>query len=695
MPVAASDFLWENTGFSASGTSVVVAHPDAGGTTAGTTVVVSVVHSATTVTAPAGFASAGTTIAVFVKSNVSAGETSWTFTLNTSGTAVWYILEIDNVALDDPFDGSGSTSGVISNGAALTSATVSNAGASGVALMFLGTAKIGTTDVSTWASWTNSFTERVDVAPASGSAGRQIAVAYKLYEGWSSHSTAATLTSTVASVSTGSSLVLLRSVDASINAPLSFHTGFEFGTHAGMANTSNSPLGTVSAAPSGTWGTNYLVQSGSARNGGYGLRVVSSASIAYVVLPTVSAGTVSFGCNIKPVSGTADALVLVVGTGNNVFLTYDSSTEKFGLNWNGGTTQWQTGTTPIGTWAWVDIRAYGNSSSRHADWTIETGTGTGSQTSPADLTGVSVATTAICYLGSPNSRTGTFDYDDVVLTRYAGAYPLGQHTHQLLVPETTGASVSGTSGNFNEFTANGTLAAFASTSGQRLDEVPPTISASSDGVVQVTLAASDYMEFPMGTYTLASDEIIAGVRALASLWGGTGTGTGTLGFRGYDGTTETTFVAASTSFDPDSLTAASSTYPLWYAAQWSGGLNGAWTQTRLNAAALRLGFSTDATPDMGASAMYLEVAIKKAGLARQVTIEDPMSATVDLLVNTYSSATVSYVITNLDAARSVNFNYSISGTPQTPVTVSPSSSQTIDIHADNFGNISDLSLEPQ
>ena len=36
-----------------------------------------------------------------------------------------------------------------------------------------------------------------------------------------------------------------------------------------------------------------------------------------------------------------------------------------------------------------------------------------------------------------------------------------------------------------------------------------------------------------------------------------------------------------------------------------------WTQAELNAAALRVGFSGDATPDMGIHAAYLEVAIGK------------------------------------------------------------------------------------
>jgi hypothetical protein len=114
----------------------------------------------------------------------------------------------------------------------------------------------------------------------------------------------------------------------------------------------------------------------------------------------------------------------------------------------------------------------------------------------------------------------------------------------------------------------------------------------------------------------------------------------------------------------------------------------------LNAAALRVGFSTDATPDMGISAAYLEVAIKKLTGTRQITLEDPMSATADIYVHPYSSASVSYVITNNDATRSVNFNYSISGTPQTPVTVLPGTNQTVTVNADNFGDISDVDLEP-
>ena len=47
----------------------------------------------------------------------------------------------------------------------------------------------------------------------------------------------------------------------------------------------------------------------------------------------------------------------------------------------------------------------------------------------------------------------------MVYSRYYAAWPLGAACGARLVPESTGATVSGTSGNFNRFTNNGTLAA--------------------------------------------------------------------------------------------------------------------------------------------------------------------------------------------------------------------------------------------
>jgi hypothetical protein len=338
-----------------------------------------------------------------------------------------------------------------------------------------------------------------------------------------------------------------------------------------------------------------------------------------------------------------------------------------------------------------------SSTTWRADWLIETGTGDGHQTPPADLSAGVTPSTFRLVLGSLLTETFTADYDDLILSRYPAAYPLGPHEVRRLVPETTGATVSGTAANFNQFTNNGTLAAFTTGAGALLDEVPPTVSASSDGVVQVAVGASDYMNFPMANLTLDPNEIIAGVRAVASLWGGTGSGTGTLGFRGHDGTAETTFVAASESFDPDSLTAISGTYPRWYQGMW--GVGSAWTQTKLNAAALRVGFSTDATPDMGVSALYLEVATRTIVTSwtvhRLTDNEDPEvdAAVVTETLHPYNSAVRVFTVSNDSPTRTAVFNYTIGGVAQTPVVVAPGAGPTeVSISSDTYGEVDSTSF---
>jgi hypothetical protein len=212
--------------------------------------------------------------------------------------------------------------------------------------------------------------------------------------------------------------------------------------------------------------------------------------------------------------------------------------------------------------------------------------------------------------------------------------------------------------------------------------------------VQVTAAASDYVELPMQTYTCASDEVIAGVRMIAAMWGGTGTGTGTFGIKGWDGVTETSLAPNTTIYDAASPTAVSATEPLWMAFPWGLSPGNPWTQARLNNAALRVGFSSDATPDMGISAIYLEVAIRKTPVVRQITQGEADEFAVDLRIHPYDSSSVSYLLTSADATRGATFNYSVSGTPQTPVYVAASSTQEVVVNAAAFGDITIDGFEP-
>lgn len=697
MPVDIStDILWRATGHATSTTSVVVTHPDAGGTTAGSTVIVIIRSSgAAGFSRPTGWAGDGAAalagLYFFRVDDVAAAETSWTFTRSpVAGNSAWWMAEVVNLSVDSLEVLSAGTNGTNATGTTRSTGTTAlNAGSNSLQIAVFGSTKAASGDTHSWDSYTNSFTELDDFNPA-GVAGQCIAVAAKVVETQGTFDTTATFTTSTGTPATGAALAIYRGADADINAPLAYCTGFEFGTHAGMGPTANaawgqfpSSLGPIGGALPGTWGTHYRVISGAARNGGYGLEVANTASGHPVVLPELAAGTISLSGSVKPVSGSGTPMAVFLdpsGSVTNLCLHYDVTNEKFGLRWGAGSTEWQTGTTPLGTWATVQIRARMNSSVYHAEWWIDTGTGDGLQASPGDLTGQGASGVIVPSLGSDLSQTATFYYDDWVYTRYYAAFPLGIHRVTLLVPETTGATVSGTASNFNRFTSNGTLAAVNGTEGALLDEVPPTISASSDGVVQVSVAASDYLNLPMSTYTLADNEIIAGVRFLASLWGGTGSGTGTLGWRGHDGTSETTFIAASASYDADSLTTGSASYPLWYTTMWSGGVNGAWTQTRLNAAAVRMGFSTDATPDMGASAVYLEVAVREVATFvrhRLVDGEDPDSdpdATVEEGLHPYNSGERFFRVTNNHPTLSVTFRFYESGGEHasSPVVLAPS-----------------------
>jgi hypothetical protein len=195
--------------------------------------------------------------------------------------------------------------------------------------------------------------------------------------------------------------------------------------------------------------------------------------------------------------------------------------------------------------------------------------------------------------------------------------------------------------------------------------------------VQVANDGTSYLRIPFGDYTAATDdEIIAGVRFLASEWGGTGSGSGNLGWRVYDGVTETVIQAVSALYDADSLTAVSATYPRWVSGMWPGSSSGAWTPTRLNDAEARMGWSTDATPDMGASAMYLEVATRRCARFvkyRLVDGEDPndYQAAVYEYLDPYNSDVKVYEVDNQDLTRTCRFTYTAPGESEVVVTAAP------------------------
>jgi hypothetical protein len=703
--LSADDLIQFDEGSVTAGTSIAVSLP--AGTTAGNTVIV-FIHSNVALTAPSDVTVATTNTfspSVFYKSNVGAGETSWTFT-QASADAAWVAVEMSNIDPVEPYEtGVISTFGTTaSNGGTLSTGTTGfNIGLSTVQFALFSAYLTSGTATKSWSGYTNGFTEITQIDSTSGTNRPCLAASVNFLTGSTAQfQSTGTLTISTGSATVRARMVVFREAGSPISAPLAGLTGFEFGTHGGLAETtvhstgSNQPLGPSAGPPVGTWGTHYSIGSSYARNGDYGLRISTSAATCNVPIACHLTTPGVYAQNIRPVSGSGTPTVMTwdVATGTDLLLVYDVATEKFGLRWGAGTVSYQTGTTPLNTWAWVEVRIKTNATTHHADWWCETGTGDGLQTSPADLTGMTSTLLVQVALSGLTSQTVTFDADDPVYSRAYAAFPLGSHKVIALGVDTGGtATVSGTAANFNVFTNNGTLAGFSSAAAlAALDERPPTVSASADGLVQVTTASTDYVELPMQTYTLAADEVIAGVRMIASMWCGAGASTGNLTIKGYDGVTLTSLAART--FDAGSPTAVSATEPLWMASPWAMTPGNPWTPTRLNNAVLRVGYSSDAVPTMGISAIYLEVAIRKTPVYRQITTGEADEFTVDLRVHPYDSSSVSYLVGSTHATRGATFNYSISGTPQTPVYVAASSTEEVVVNAASFGEISDLSFEP-
>lgn len=701
MPLAAENFVHENSGVvTTPGTDCVVALAGTDQTTAGNTLIV-FLTAQVGVTPPAGFVEDEgpvVNLTAFRKSEVATGETSWTFTVPPNSVFAWYVAEVSNLDPVEPLDASADSGGAFGStsngGTRSTGTTPLNAGLNTVVLAAFSAVQAAGSSES-WSGYTGDFEELADVSPNVDGA-YQLAVARKFVSGTTGQfESTATLATSQASTSTGAIIVAYRAADSPIVAPLAHLQGFENGTHGGInSHTGSTSLtGAGFTVTSGTWGTNYLIQAGSARNSSYGLRVTQSGVAAHVRAGDVNAPSGSAGLDVRVVSATGTVVVasLTAQTGTPlVQLLYDADASKFGVRCGTiGTTSWQSGTTATNTWVWVDIRWKTNTSTWHAEWRLETGTDTYTEQAAAELSGQAVTNFYMVELGrASTAQTMTADYDNVCLSRYYVAYPLGPHQVRLLTVDTGGTpTVSGTSTNFSRFTANGTLAAIdAATAALLVDEVPPTVSASADGVCQTATAAGDYIEFPMAAATVAADEVIDGVRMLAAMWGGTGAGTGTVGIRGWDGTTETTLVPASTSYDAGSPTAVSSTEPRWQCAMWQFPTGG-WTKTRLDAAALRFGYSTDAAPDMGCDALYLEYATRKAAI-------QPLFGTLATqAIHPNTEGIRSVTVDTTTTGQAADLYYEESGSPTT-VPVAASITQTETIDAPDMPTVNVLAIYP-
>jgi hypothetical protein len=559
-------------------------------------------------------ASAGaaqTSVYLFRQSVPTAGASSWLVGPGTgTSTLAWWIAEVDGLDQEAAFD-------VAATSAADTDpqpsgTTGNNSAVDCIAFAVFGSAT--TTEVApTWSGYSNGFVELAQSATgaSAGSTNVSVAGAYAFPATQGPVSGTALQSGSTGQLTQGL-VVVYRAAIAKSYFPIVLASSFDFGTMAGQVS------GGVSGLRPADVSANATVTAAAAHTGGYGLRLTAAGTIAQygwtypgAIQNGPNRGTCTLAMRIRVNSATGTvviARILEDNAGSEINLVYNASTNKLGTRFGtSGTVAYQGDTLPMSNWAHVELRFRGllHPSTRWCEWMI----GEVSQPEPTPAGASQGAGLVGLQFGFNVAQTCQVDYDDLRIGQLQGDYPLGEQAVIVLgVDGTATPTISGTTTNFQTFTANGTMAAWnAATAVAAVDELPPTIGASADGVAQVAAAASDYMEFPMATYTLQPDEVISGVRVVVVGWAAGSPAAATIGVRGWDGTTETVLMAVQNPAFTNSTTA-----PGWYAGMWE--TPGGWTQTKLDAACVRLGFSTDASPAIGAHAIYLEVVITKPGL---------------------------------------------------------------------------------
>jgi hypothetical protein len=377
--------------------------------------------------------------------------------------------------------------------------------------------------------------------------------------------------------------------------------GMEWGTANGLV-TGNTGSRIFDSA-TGTLGTDIQVIAGAAKNGSYGLRISGANNFVRWDTNTLGASRTSvvfhfwWRASTDP-SGLKEIFVFDLTGAGNDFASLDYIPASNLLRWFGPGGSIDSSTINPNVWYLVEGRYTISSGTHTFVWQIDGVAQTG-------LSGSQTADTfaGVCFGDRSSGTTGASDFDDILISITSGDYPLGEHRVDVVSVDPSGTvTLSGTTGNFQTFSGSTpTKTAWnATTARDAVDELPPNTGSSQDGWCQITTAANDYVEMPMTSLTLGSDVVVA-ARMYAAIWSQDATG-GFFGLRSYNGTTETNLFGATISISGNNTT----TLP-WVSEMLT--LADVNTQAELDDLRIRGGFSTDAAPDMGLHAVYVELAL--------------------------------------------------------------------------------------
>lgn len=695
MPLSVDNIIQLNTG-SFEGTSGSATLPS--GTTAGSAVLIfaglsSDNSSSHSISTPSGFDVVATLSAprftfpyVFLDQSSAGSETSWTLTVNGGSRIVcWAVAEVTGLDMTEAFL-AGVPNGVFLNTSVnpsgvqslVTSRSTNTSSTSesfdSMALAFFVATSADST-IPVISGHTNGFTEIAATSFAGASQAQAISLAAKPSLSLATYSTTVSVSPSAYTVA---ALHAYTAADARHAPNIETCAGFEVGTATGLATTG---IATGDGPPifDAVTGSPSVVTT-SPRTGSYCLELSSSSAAECVTWTAPSSPTPAgnlnkiFGGNGTPLGvcrfhvyfptslPSADTEIASVEAGslaNGVVIRYVSASQKLGVKIGSGTEVLSDATVAASKWIGIDFRYDPRTTTHTCDWQVDYDTS--DATAPVAQTSASTgsmtaAAITTARFGWSDARTATVRYDDIVWTRARKAYPIGGVNIRPLKVDPAGTpTISGTSTNFQVFTNNGSGSAWNATNARNaLDDVPPSIGSTADGVMQINVATSDYAEVPMETYTAAPDHVLRAARWYWAGWAGSGN-PASCRFDILDGTTDRVLHSlADHGFDDTAL--------VWMAGMHrpAGSAFYQLNQDKVDGLKFRWGWSDDANPDAGIHCALVELVTQPAVVYGVLEAEGG-AFNVYVRQDPVSAAVASYLVTTPSGSRGATFTATING----------------------------------
>lgn len=632
--------------------------------------------------------------AIYGSERVASGLTSWTLSTldGLSKLVAWAIFEIEGVGVDptsavnaqywyarDSVSGTAAAATSLVSSATTKTVPHTNSGRS-ECFQSLGLQSIAATSADTTvpviSGYDSEYYELVQINISNASVAFTMSVAAGQYNE-SSNFNASLSVSPNSYVSTD--LVLLFPDDIPRVPKYYLIFGAEIGT---ITNASNwtFPAGTPLGIPAlrGVVGSPEIV-SNIKRSGNYSLKLASTSAAESVTLLTSADGNhrimplrfnVYFDSSLPGVDVEL-ASFETTSLANGMKVVYRTASQKIGITVDSGTEVLSDAVVSANKWIGIDLRFYSGSDATHrclwqVDYdSLDSGASAVPQTMAVGTLSSSNSITLV-RLGWTTSITATVYYDDVVLSTSFGTYPIGDVRIVPLKVDPAGTpSVSGSSSNFRTFTSNGTLATWtAAATRTALDDIPPTIGASADGLTQVSVATNDYVDIPIETLTLAPLNSPRALRIYWAGWAASGN-PATCKMIVVDTNSEEVYRATDIDgftldydFDDNNLKWITGMLNYSYA-----GLANKWyevTQAKIDGLSVRWGYSGDATPDVGLQAVFFELAYQPATVIGVMSGEEG-AFMVYARQDPASAAIASYLCTTPTGTRGMTVNFTING----------------------------------